>query len=109
MSVGEARELGNLAHDARRAHALKVATKGLMRIRKLRLGHNIEVATLREKQIKFTEQLDSRCKLAPRLARALRNRAPLRAVMLEKGEDKIALPQLGPVDNNGGGVPGPTS
>ena len=48
-----------------------------MRVRKLRLGHNIEVATLREEQIELTEQLDSRRKLAPRLACALRNRAPL--------------------------------
>ena len=65
-----------------------------MRVRKLRLGHNVEVATLREEQIKFTEQLDSRRKLAPRLACALRNRAPLGTVVLKKGEDKIALPSL---------------
>lgn len=76
-----------------------------MRIRKLCLGHNIEVATPREKQIKLTEQLDSCRELAPGLARALRNRAPLGAIVLEKSEDKIALPQLGPVDNYGRGVP----
>lgn len=87
MSVGKARELGDLTHDARRAHALKIAAKDLMRIRELRLGHDIEVAALREEQIKFTEQLDSRRELAPGLARALRNRAPLGAIVLEKSED----------------------
>ena len=104
--VGEAREPRELGHRTRRAHALEVAAQGRMRAQELRLGHNVEVLALRKQQVELAEELHARGELAGRLARALGDGAALAAVLLEQGEDEVALPQLRAVDDDGLGMPG---
>ena len=75
-----------------------------MRARELGLRNHVKVAPEREEQVDLAKELHARRELASGLSRALCHGAALAAVGLKQGEDEVALPQLGSVDDDSRGM-----
>lgn len=93
-----ARHLGNCA---RRGQKL-VRRLGAQRCRhQVGLGHDIQVAPMRQEQVDLAAQLAARRQPAPRLAGALGDGANLPPVLPRQREDEVGLLEFGLIEHDG--------
>ncbi len=92
-----ARHLGNCA---RRCQKLVRRLGAQRRSHQIGLGHDIQVAPMRQEQVDLAAQLAARRQPAPRLAGSLGDCADLPPVLPHQREDEIGLLELGLIEHD---------
>lgn len=93
-----ARHLGNCA---RRGQKLVRRLGAQRRRHQVGLGHDIQVAPMRQEQVDLAAQLAARRQPASRLASSLGNGANLPPVLPHQREDEVGLLELGLIEHDG--------